>query len=270
MGKRNKKQENSDYSSSSVFLLIMFFVLIFWITFVTEEPGIIILFILLAIPVFSFLAHSEEKNKGSAPAIDNALIGLISVIMKADGQAKKSELDAVKPFLLKKFGEKKAKKMLLLLKEKLQKDIRNIRPHCLSLNRAFTYPQKLEFLALLFQIAETNSEICENEADILSRIAKHIAIRNSDFTELTHKFSTFYNYQKRQTTVVYRDTGWAYKTLQIEENASMEEIKKAYRKLAMQHHPDKAAPHDAVAQKQAAEKFHQINEAYKHLKKEKC
>ena len=52
-----------------------------------------------------------------------------------------------------------------------------------------------------------------------------------------------------------------YKILGVERNASEEEIRKAYRKLAMQYHPDRN-PND----QQAEERFKEINEAYQVLK----
>lgn len=48
-----------------------------------------------------------------------------------------------------------------------------------------------------------------------------------------------------------------YKTLGVEKNASEEDIKKAYRKLAMKFHPDRNP-----GNKQAEEKFKKISEAY--------
>jgi curved DNA-binding protein len=51
-----------------------------------------------------------------------------------------------------------------------------------------------------------------------------------------------------------------YKTLGVERNASEEEIRKVYRKLAKQYHPD-YNPND----KKAEEKFKEINEAYEVL-----
>ena len=47
-----------------------------------------------------------------------------------------------------------------------------------------------------------------------------------------------------------------YKTLGIEKNATSEDIKKAYRKLALQYHPDKNK-----GDKIAEEKFKAVNEA---------
>ena len=51
-----------------------------------------------------------------------------------------------------------------------------------------------------------------------------------------------------------------YKTLGVERTASADEIKKAYRKLAMKYHPDRNQ-----GNKQAEDQFKEINEAYEVL-----
>src|SRR5258706_2985513 len=56
-----------------------------------------------------------------------------------------------------------------------------------------------------------------------------------------------------------------YETLGVPKNASEEDIKKAYRKLAMKHHPDRNQGDDA---KKAEEKFKEAKEAYEMLSDE--
>ena len=51
-----------------------------------------------------------------------------------------------------------------------------------------------------------------------------------------------------------------YKTLGVDKNASVDEIKKAYRKLAQKYHPDKTK-----GDKKSEEKFKEINHAYQVL-----
>ena len=53
-----------------------------------------------------------------------------------------------------------------------------------------------------------------------------------------------------------------YKILGAERNASQDELKKLYRKLSMQYHPDRQAGKSDSEKKEAEEKFKKINSAY--------
>lgn len=55
-----------------------------------------------------------------------------------------------------------------------------------------------------------------------------------------------------------------YKILNVDKNATDEELKKAYRKLAMKWHPDK----NPNNKKEAETKFKQISEAYEVCKEQ--
>ena len=61
-----------------------------------------------------------------------------------------------------------------------------------------------------------------------------------------------------------------YKVLGINKDASDSEIKKAYRKMAVKHHPDKFNQLGEEQQIAAKKKFQKIQEAYQHLKKERA
>ena len=61
----------------------------------------------------------------------------------------------------------------------------------------------------------------------------------------------------------------AYKVLEIGSSATDEEVKKAYKKMAMKHHPDRVATLGADVRIAAEEKFKSIVAAYEVIKKER-
>jgi len=60
-----------------------------------------------------------------------------------------------------------------------------------------------------------------------------------------------------------------YEILGITKDATNDEVKKAYKKMAMKHHPDKVAGMGEEVTRKATEKFQAINEAYERIKKER-
>ena len=67
----------------------------------------------------------------------------------------------------------------------------------------------------------------------------------------------------------YKETASAYKILEIEKGATDSEVKKAYRRMAVKHHPDKVSHLGEEFRKAAKEKFLKVQEAYENIKKER-
>ncbi len=67
----------------------------------------------------------------------------------------------------------------------------------------------------------------------------------------------------------YKEKESAYEVLEISPSATDDEVKSAYRRMAMKHHPDKVATLGPEVQKAAAEKFRKIQEAYETIKQER-
>lgn len=59
----------------------------------------------------------------------------------------------------------------------------------------------------------------------------------------------------------------AYKVLEIDPSATNEEVRTAYRRLALKHHPDRVATLGKDVKKAAEEKFQQINNAKERIYK---
>jgi len=185
-----------------------------------------------------------------------SLLVLMACIMKADGRVDKAELAVVKKFLVSNFGEQGALEALPILKNLLDQQI-NETDVAAQIGQHLNYSSKLELLNLLFNIAYADGEVVASELSTIKRIADIFRIDRLDFESVKAPY---------MKTV---DRDWAYKSLEIETTATIDEIKKAYRRMAMKYHPDKVNDLGDDVKKSATEKFRSINEAYESLKKER-
>lgn len=182
------------------------------------------------------------------------LLVLMAAVMKADGRVLKSELNYVKTFLNKHYHENTSIEMLQFLKRALDNDF-NIRDVCLQVKKHMDISSRLQLMHLLFELANADGHIDFKELHTLKSIADYSGVTQRDFDSIKAMF--------------IKDTSSAYKILEIEPNAPDEEVKKAYRKMAVKHHPDKVAHLGEEVQKDAKEKFQKIQQAYETIKKQR-
>ena len=131
----------------------------------------------------------------------------------------------------------------------------------------------LRFLTIQLQAAVTDGELSNTEEELLWRIASRLAISRFQYERLKIQLSAQqYFYQQKSYTPRARQTSSladAYKTLGLTPDASKADVKKAYRRLMNQHHPDKLAAKGLsdVAMNLAKEKTQQISKAYETIHK---
>ena len=200
--------------------------------------------------------HTLSPNRTTEGDFKMSLLVLMACIMKADGRVDKAELAVVKKFLVANFGEQGALEALQILKNLLDRPIDETEV-ATQIGQYMNYSSKLELLHLLFNIAYADGEIVSSELATIQRIANIFHIDRLDFESIKAP------YMKQV------DRDWAYKSLEIESSATDEEIKKAYRRMAMKYHPDKVNDLGEEVKKSATEKFRSINEAYENLKKQR-
>lgn len=203
----------------------------------------------------SVTEQTNQNQRSTAEAdFKMSLLVLIACIMKADSRIQKSELDVAKKFLVANFGEDGALEALQILKKLLDQPI-NETEVAMQINQYMNYSAKLQLIHLLFDIALSDGEIHQLEMNMLQRISNIFRISTADFESLKAPYF-------KQT-----DPIWAYKALEIEPSATEDDIKKAYRRMAMKFHPDKVHNLGEEMKKSATEKFRTINDAYETIKK---
>ncbi|MDR2511306.1 MAG: molecular chaperone DjiA [Bacteroidales bacterium] len=215
---------------------------------------------------------SSKKTKNTAEGdFKMSLLVLIACVMKADGQVKKSELDTVKRHLFNIFGEQQALEALQILKELLNKDI-NYTQVALQIRQFMNYSSRLELLRLLYVVAEADAEIVYTEDVLIKNIARLMGVMPNDIESIRATFFSGRNYNSNKNNSYSsnysnsRDTNWAYTVLQILPDVSNDEVKKAYRKMAMKYHPDKLNTLGEDIKKTGEKKFRAVQEAYNHIK----
>ncbi|GAF03056.1 TerB family tellurite resistance protein [Saccharicrinis fermentans] len=198
---------------------------------------------------------TENRTEGNPrDGFVASLLVLIAAVMKADGKIVKSELDFVKAYLRQAFNEEKASEALLMLREILERDI-PLQQVCRQISANVDYNSKVQLVHMLFGVANADGAIPASEQDVIRLIASGLGLSTRDFESVMNMY--------------VKSTESAYKILEVDPAASNDEIKKAYRKMAVKFHPDKVAHLGEEFQASANEKFQKVNEAFETIKKQR-
>lgn len=198
--------------------------------------------------------YEQYRHHTQTGDFSSALLVLSAAVMKADNKLLKVELDFIRDFFVRQFGSDVASMQIKVLREILQKDI-PLKDVCDQIRYYMEHSMRLQLMYYLFGIAKADGQVDKKEIHVLETIANHLGINEKDFQSLK--------------AMHYKDTDGAYKILEIEKSASDDEVKKAYRKMAMKYHPDKVRGLGEQHEKSANEKFLKVQEAYEHIKKER-
>jgi len=183
-----------------------------------------------------------------------ALLVLSAAVMKADGKVLRSELEYVKSFFNQQFPPQFATQQIKSFKDVLNKNF-NLSDVCRDITVSMPLQQRSVLVQYLFGIAKADGHVSEAEVKVIGQIASYLRISSAEFEQLKAMF--------------YKSASNAYKALGIDKTVTDDEVKKAYRKMAVQHHPDKYSQMGEEHQHAAKEKFQKIQEAYETIKKER-
>lgn len=210
--------------------------------------------------------------------VTQVVIALTSIVIKSSGKQEHYERKYVELMLDKNFNEKTKVKYLKILDECLEKNL-NVKAICLDLNENLSVPSKIQLVQFVIGIAVADGVLYNAEYQTLLNISRLLQIPFRTFrsilaiynfkTEEDHKNWEKRFYEKKQPNASSSALKKAFDLLELEENASVNEIKKAYRKLAKVHHPDRVLHMGKEFQKMAKERFQKIQDAYELIKSKK-
>lgn len=204
---------------------------------------------------FQEVFRGQRDDRVTPADFELNLLSLASIVIKADGTVNQSELDYVRQYFVQSYGKERANATFKVFNEVIKNRTISAQNICALLRQRTRYESRLQILHFLFSIANADGHVSDAEVREINNIARNLQIQGRDFESIKAMF--------------FKNPDSAYRILEIERTATVNEIKKAYREMAKKYHPDKLQHMDEAYQKGAQEKFQKVQEAYEQVQKER-
>ena len=182
--------------------------------------------------------------------IQNAILVLAAEVIKCNRNFNTGTEDFILNFFVQQFGAKGGKQRLNAIRNHLEMGIEPLlKISCKELKMLTTYDSRLSIAQFLFGVADADDFVNPKEIRCITRIATYLGISDKDFKELKQAFIRESN---------------PYKLLGIDDDATLEQVKIAYRKMVLKFHPDKREAH--TNEDEANAKFREIQRAFELIK----
>ncbi|MDY6130430.1 MAG: DnaJ domain-containing protein [Prevotella sp.] len=205
-------------------------------------------------------AGNQRVDTGNRNSFLFSILVLASYIIRADGKIMHSEMEYVRNFLRGNFGSSAVQQgeqiLRKLFDEQKRMDAQNpgayenmVMQSCGQIALHLPQEQCLQLLAFLAEIARADGIVVSQEKSALYEIARAMRLSEKEVDSML-------NLGEGST---HLDA--AYKVLELSPDATDEEVKSAYRKMALKHHPDRVATLGEDVRKASEKKFQEINAA---------
>ena len=126
--------------------------------------------------------------------------------------------------------------------------------------------KRMQMMQFLVNLAYIDGTLSHSEESMLTKIAAFLHFSTNEFTAILEQFGSFHHKSVKESSI---DS--AYTLLGITNQASNDELKRAYRALVKQYHPDivKAQGADEDYIQVSTAKVQEINAAYEMIKKQR-
>ncbi|MFK5959698.1 MAG: TerB family tellurite resistance protein [Lutibacter sp.] len=200
-------------------------------------------------------AYGETSRTKQSGDFEISLLLLSSVVIKADGKIDQRELSYVRNHFKNMYGEERANNAFKLFKSFIKSNKVSTRQISEQIRKNLTHSSRLQLIHFLFGIAKADGVVNEAEVNSIKIIAGYFYINQYDFESIKAMF--------------YDSSDSSYRILEIKKSATIDEVKKAYRKMVKKYHPDKLQHLGEEHVKGAEEKFKQVQKAYEQIQKER-
>ena len=228
--------------------------------YVAAAAGFFLGGILGGISAFFLVRELIDNADEGIDVFELSLLRLSSLMIKADGHIDDEEIKVVRTFFFKSFGNEKATKLFKELKK--APPIPNNLDDILNIIKSRLEPSKFySVIQFLYTISIADGHLAVSEDEFIFKVGKKLGFTIKRLNDIR---SQFVEPEKSGNSNDSEKSSHLNK-LGLSGNPTQEEIKKAFRRLAKEYHPDKLAGVNETIKKIAEEKFREIREAYDYL-----
>ncbi len=196
---------------------------------------------------------------------------LAAQITRAGGVDKTSVL-ITKNIIIELFGKENAVPMMNKYKHFVENGYSTflLQEACDNILYNVDHQSKIYIISTLLTILKANGTFSAQEVFSIQNISRAIGISGYEFENMLNHFKNG-NFRREENANNYSYTYKpdAYKILELNQNATSQEIKKQYRILCKKYHPDLTSLRPKHEQEKSGVKMRQINNAYQQIKKER-
>ena len=197
----------------------------------------------------------QRQTQGQRNSFLFSMLVLASYIIKADGKVMHSEMELVRNMLRQNFGDMASQQGDEILRRLFDEQKRvgmqqfkqTVADCCRQIAQNMEYAQRLQLLNFLVMISQADGRVDAAEVVAMKECAQWMQMPVDEVDSMLGMGKD--------------DLESAYQVLGVSPNATDDEVKRAYRRLALNHHPDKVAALGEDVRKAAEKKFQKINEA---------
>ncbi len=206
----------------------------------------------------SYGRPSSRTDEGTRNGFLFSMLTLATYVIRADGKIMHSEMEAMRSFLRQNFGENAVEEgnqiMLRLFERQKQMEAQQpgsyrqtIIEACQQLRMVLSQSQRLQMLSLLAMLAKADGHVATEEINALREITGYLGLSESELNSMLNLGATTLKQ--------------AYAVLEISEDATDDEVRAAYKRMVVKHHPDRVASLGEDVRAAAEKKMREINEA---------
>ena len=226
---------------------------------------------------------NERKNKEAKQVVKNRVFSvacMTAILLRYNGGYTEKARKLFRDFVEENFSGAELYKAEYLGEAEMRienlthKSKINIKKHCLDANHSLSYEEKVSMMRLLYDVAILGGGIYPEERNLLSQIMAHIRISAEQAQIFENTYSRHY-YDSRASQErakgTYTSSGTyipsrlveAFAVFGLKPGTALDKVKRVYRRLVFENHPDRLAHADEATRAAAEERTRELNRAMK-------